>query len=328
MKITNRLAHWGAGIVFSALIALSLASPSKAQSTLAQTTLAASLSETSNQLNLASATGVTTAVNGAPVTIAYVDTEAIGILTLVQGQTTIYSVLRGQYGTQVEAHGANAVVYIQNVSPQFGGFSGAGGLEVSNPPAQANCTTASQNVLPWINMVSGKQWQCQTAFTPAGNAISGTWIPESIDGAPNVNSPFTVYLTANYTNATTGATNVTGLSFYAQPNRNYTMSCHLLWQSSATADAPSYTFSGPSTPTGVATGLWSPVTASTFTTASGAAFATALSNAGTVTASTYFTDQLSLGLVNGANAGTVQVKLAGVATGTITVYKGSYCQVQ
>lgn len=302
----------------------------RAQATITQTTLSAAVNGPANGIapsqsavTLASGTGVNVGTNG-PLTELYVDGEAMAVNSLVSGTT--YLVTRGQISTPVEAHASGAIVYVVTGSPSSGGV-GFGGLQTQDPPVAANCTPSAQAYNIWINVTTGQQWQCQSQVNALGTAIN-TWIPVTMARTSAVNSPLNLFVTTNYTNATTGATAIPGLSFYAQPYHNYSVKCNLTWQSSATADAPSYTFTGPSSPTGFVSGLWSPMTASTFTTASGAAYSTALSNAGTVTASTYFTDQLAFSLLNGANGGTVQVKLAGVSTGTVTVYKGSSCIVQ
>lgn len=120
-------------------------------------------------VNLASATGITQSFNGQPVTFILIGTELEGILQAVPGQTTIFNVLRGQMGTKAAAHPSGDMVLAQIVTPQFGGFSGAGGLELADPPLQANCTAANTLVTPWVNVFTGAQWLCST--------ITNTWVP-------------------------------------------------------------------------------------------------------------------------------------------------------
>ena len=330
MKKINRFKLWGSGLLFPLLLAFG--SHAIAQATLTQTTLSAAVNgpgatttPSQSQVSLASATGVNIGTNG-PVTQLYVDGEVMSVVSLVNGQTTIFNVLRGQMSTPVESHAASAMVYVVTGSPSSGGV-GYGGLQQRDPDVGANCTITAQAYNLYINVLTGQQWQCQNQTNAKGTVIA-TWIPVTMYRTSAVNSPLSVFVTTNYTNATETASNITGLSFYAQPYHNYHVKCEITWQSSATADAPSYTFTGPANDTAFVSGLWSPVTSSTFTTASGAAYSTALSNAGTVTASTYWTDQLSFDLLNGATPGTLQVKAAGVASGTITIYAGSSCLVQ
>lgn len=165
------------------LSVIALCGLSAAQTALTQTTLAAAqscgpgcslpsgLGATSYQttVSLTSATGVTQAFNGQPVTFFLVDLEVEGIQTLVTGQTTIYNVLRGQMGTKTMAHASGSMVLIQNVTPQFGGFAGSGGLQSTDPPLGGACTTANTLVTPWVNVITGYQWLCST--------ITQTWVP-------------------------------------------------------------------------------------------------------------------------------------------------------
>jgi hypothetical protein len=151
------------------------------QASLTQTTLAAAQgagpaalasglsTSLSTTVSLASATGITQAVNGQPVTFVYVDQEAEGILTTLVGQTTIFNVLRGQLGTKESAHVTGAMVLAQVVSPQFGGNQGSGGLQATDPPVNGACLAANTNVTPWVNMITEAQWLCST--------ITSTWVP-------------------------------------------------------------------------------------------------------------------------------------------------------
>lgn len=118
---------------------------------------------------LGSATGVTTAVNGAPVTILYVDQEAMSVLSLVPGTTLSFNVLRGQFGTKAHSHVAATMVLLGVISPQFGGFSGSGGLQISDPPLNGACTAANTGQTPWVNMLTRAQWLCST--------VTKTWVP-------------------------------------------------------------------------------------------------------------------------------------------------------
>lgn len=120
-------------------------------------------------ISLASATGITVAQNGQPVTFVYVDQELEGILSLVTGQTTIFNVLRAQQGTKASSHQSGQMVLVQNVSPQFGGFSGSGGFQHADPPNNGGCTAASTLVTPWVNIITSEQWLCST--------ITKTWVP-------------------------------------------------------------------------------------------------------------------------------------------------------
>jgi hypothetical protein len=169
-------------MLFSLLAALICVGSISAQTSLTQTTLAAAIqcgpscansgvgSGTSYQttVNLTSATGVSVAVNGQPVTFIYVDQELMGVMTLLTGQTTVYSVLRAQQGTKLSAHVSGAMVLIETVSPQFGGYQGSGGFQQTDPPNGGACTATNTNATPWINIITGYQWLC--------SSITGTWV--------------------------------------------------------------------------------------------------------------------------------------------------------
>lgn len=162
-------------------LVLTLGLSALGQNSLTQTTLAAAqgagpaalasgLSSTlATTVSLTSATGITQAQNGAVVTYVYVDQEAEGILTTPVGQTTIFSVLRGQLGTKESAHALGAMVLAQVVSPQFGGQSGSGGLQATDPPVNGACTAANTNFTPWVNVLTSAQWLCST--------VTNTWVP-------------------------------------------------------------------------------------------------------------------------------------------------------
>jgi len=284
--------------------------------------------------SLASATGVQAAFNGSPITWLYVDTELMGVLTTVPGQTTIFNVLRAQQGTKSAFHKANAVVYVQVGTPQFGGFAGSGGLYLSDPPIQGSCVAGSTLLQPWINVITGTQFVCAPFSTPAGAVLTG-WVPATTYSFPSQNVSQEVSITSAYTNATTtfsnlaGATANTGnIAFLVLPNRNYHAICRITWQGSANTTGPKYQFTGPASPTAVAVGLNSPITAATAANASAVAFSSPVANTGTITTATNFTDVLSIDIVNGANGGTVQLQAAANGAGTLTIQPGSNCSLQ
>jgi len=151
--------------------------------------------------------------------------------------------------------------------------------------------------------------------------------------AQGISQPiYTTYVAgAAYTNATTGFTSVVGgtanggLSFPVAASQTYHANCYITWQGSANTTGPKYQFTGPGSPTAVVLGVFSNITSSTYTAGVVTAFATPFANAGTVTATTNFTDWVALTVVNGANAGTVVLQMAANGAGTLTVQPGSYC---
>lgn len=136
----------------------------------------------------------------------------------------------------------------------------------------------------------------------------------------------TAHLTgAAYTNATTTFSNVTGLALPIAASQNYHLICRITWQGSAGTTGPKYQFTGPASPTAVVASMWSNVTVSTYLTSVVTAFSTPLANSGTVTTATNFTDLLDVEVVNGVNAGTVQLQAAANGAGTLTIQPGSVC---
>jgi hypothetical protein len=161
----------------------------------------------------------------------------------------------------------------------------------------------------------------------AANLVMAANVPASLQTAPQ-----TVYAAAGYTNATTTFSNITGLSFAVAANTSYHAVCYLTWNpGGATTVGPKYIWTGPASPTAVTAGgiLSKTVTTNSNLSVAAASFATTLDDAVAVTASITQTDTLTLGLVNGANAGTVQLQAAlHSASGTYTLSQGSYCSIQ
>ena len=172
------------------LLVLGAAVCANAQTALTQTTLAAAVTSGPSggasgitgsyqtTISLTSATGVQNAQNGQPITFAYVDQELFGILQPITGSTTIFNVLRAQQGTKASPHASGAMVLIQVITPQFGGFTGSGGFQPVDPPINGNCTAASTLVTPWVNVISSAQWLCST--------ITNTWVPGFQNGLAEV----------------------------------------------------------------------------------------------------------------------------------------------
>jgi hypothetical protein len=67
---------------------------------------------------------------------------------------------------------------------------------------------------------------------------------------------------------------------------------------------------------------------SSVTTSVASAFASKLLGNATVTATTNLHATVTVGLRNGANAGTVQIQGSATGAGTVTVQAGSFCTVQ
>lgn len=141
-----------------------------------------------------------------------------------------------------------------------------------------------------------------------------------------------------YTNATTTFSNLTGssgqsLAFAVEASTNYLMICNFTYRGSATTAGLKVQVTGPASPTSVALNFTQTVTtsatlAATFSSESATAFSSAMGDTVAITATTDMPATMTMGLVNGANAGTVQVQAAADGTGTVTVQPGAFCTLQ
>lgn len=150
----------------------------------------------------------------------------------------------------------------------------------------------------------------------------------SQNGSAYQNLIQTFRITSAYTNATTGFTSVTGLSFPVAASRNYHAVCHIVWNSSAAQAGPNYQFTGPAQFTNLVTNTLSSVTASTFFTMSATTFNSRMNNSNLVFTNTNMIDTITFDLINGTIAGTVQLQASAANTGTLTIQPGSACMVQ
>jgi hypothetical protein len=149
---------------------------------------------------------------------------------------------------------------------------------------------------------------------------SGSYLLDSTIG-----STVRAILTSAYTNATTKASNITGLSFSAAANTNYSWTCDLYFQGSARTAGLDITVTGPASPNNV---FYSYDEGSGVTSANSGvanAFATKITGNATVNAATNLHARIALGLINGANAGTVQLQGSATGAGTVTIQPGSFC---
>jgi hypothetical protein len=112
-------------------------------------------------------------------------------------------------------------------------------------------------------------------------------------------------------------TNVTGMSFSVSASTNYHVHCQLLAQT-VTAGTGQFEWTGPASPTAVQYGAAGQTGINTF----GVGI--------TLVTSTSLTEvNVGLGLINGANSGTVQMLMANGTTGDgVTIKAGSFCIVQ
>jgi hypothetical protein len=174
------------------------------------------------------------------------------------------------------------------------------------------------------------------ASTPTGIAgasilradVGDHVVMENLNNTGEQPLPQRAILTSAYTNATTTASNITGLSFTVSASRNYTAVCHLYYQGSARTAGLDVTVTGPASPTSVFYSYDGNATGSSLTNSVASAFGTKLTGNTTVMATTNLHATVTVGLRNGANAGTVQVQGSATGAGTVTLQAGSFCTVQ
>lgn len=142
---------------------------------------------------------------------------------------------------------------------------------------------------------------------------------------------------ADYTNATTTFSNVVGvgagasagLAFPVEARGRYTLHCSIVWSASAATAGPQFQITGPASPTSISISMLSAITATTTASAAATAFASALNPVGaTVTNGVNERAEIDMGLVNGVNAGTIQLQAAAQGVGTLTIRQGSSCTLQ
>lgn len=151
--------------------------------------------------------------------------------------------------------------------------------------------------------------------------------------------PSSVMLHSAYTNATTTFSNVSDgtrtMAWSIGANEDHKLVCDFVYQASAATAGPKIEITGPASPTQVSYDL---VAYTSTTQAAGApsdaathgtVFGTSLS-AGTAIGSTAadLTMRVTAGIVNGANAGTINLLAAAQGVGTLTIQPGASCRYQ
>ena len=142
----------------SVVLAVLVAVPADAQTTLDRTTLSAAVTSTSaTTITVASNTGITANTTGLFVGREYM------VVTSVSG-TTI-SVIRGQSGTRSTTHASGANVLV-TVAGSTGSVDQAGSCTAGEGAAAYE---------PWVNLVTGTLWRCVSSEWQGSNEQNITW---------------------------------------------------------------------------------------------------------------------------------------------------------
>jgi hypothetical protein len=173
------------------------AAQTQGSQTLTTTTLSSAVSTTyGNNITLASLTNVT--ASAAVQTELFVDGEAMMVvMNSVPSSGTTISVTRGVSGTRAATHASGATVYVgrPNLFVQ---------LQPGKEPS-GTCTTSSgflgATVLPFINTVSGRRWNCIGSQWMVDNGLINL-PPGACNSFVSGNSTGTNGLTNNGTSAT------------------------------------------------------------------------------------------------------------------------------
>jgi hypothetical protein len=208
-------------------------------------------------------------------------------------------------------------------------FNGAGSsiLSSSGLATFQNQTVSPTGFIATQTAPSLTAARTQTIPDASGTYILDSTLLEALNKTGGQSVPERAILTGTYTNATTRASNVNGLSFTVSASRNYTALCHLYYQGSGRTAGLDVTITGPASPISVFYS-YDEGARTTPTNSVASAFNTKLTGSSTIIAKTNLHATVTIGLRNGANAGTVQVQGSATGTGTVMVQAGSFCMVQ
>lgn len=197
----------------------------------------------------------------------------------------------------------------------------AGSLTLPQGPLPSTITNSAQLTAPTSIPTS---YQMVLPSAPCSGYV--TWsVSSNIATIPNCGGAPTQYLGSTYTNATTTFSNL--LAFTAAANTSYSMACHLVYSGSAATSGPKVQITGPASPINVFYSFQAATNQTVFSGAAATAFSSSLNIGATVAIATPLPYMLTMGLINGANAGTVQVQAAAQGAGTLTISPGSFCTV-
>jgi len=120
------------------------------------TTLSAAVNTTQTTISVASVAAFTSVSQAIAVgQELFVDLEAMTVLSI---SGTTLTVRRGVDGTRAMSHASGATV-----------LSGPSNAFQQADPPYGSCTTATQIVVPWVNVSNGNVWLCRASVWKATN---------------------------------------------------------------------------------------------------------------------------------------------------------------
>lgn len=176
--------------------------------------------------------------------------------------------------------------------------------------------------LNWFNGTVTRTAQ-RTDAKDAANGYAGLNASSKV---PDGEIPsFLANMTADYTNATTTASNVSGMSFPVLASQKYSGTCNLIYSASATTSGIKVSMTGPATPTGFTLAAQASTTVTAVRSDVVTALSTLTTGAAAGTAALNMPVQVFFRLRNSTNGGTLQLQAASFGTGTLTIRQDSYC---
>jgi len=273
----------------------------------------------------------TVAGTGTPFSGSFAYTPVVGDVWAINANgTTITGYLNGVpvirvTDSSIAPGGAPGIAFFNNSGLALSHFLGSQ-AEVSLNKAQT--WTQLQTYSAGVSLTEGSNPSgAANSDVLSGNSIEHT-VYQNLNNGGAQPVPKRGIVTSRYTNAATTASNISGLSFTVSANANYTMRCELYYQGSAATAGLDITITGPASPTNVFYSYDEYSGAGAVNSRVANSFGTKLVGNATITETTNLHAIVTLGLMNGANAGTVRVQGSATGTGTVTVQPGSFCQVQ